>query len=234
MQTTRASARLPQRLWLLAAALLLAACASTQIASTWRDPEDRRGPVKKLIVFAAVKDDAIRRLAENRAVQSLPRGTVGVPSYTLFEKPEMDVDKVKARLAKEGFDAALISRLVSVDRAQNYVPPQTHIVQPFPFYAYRPYYRSFYGFYPEAYAYTTPGYVTETQRYVVETLLYRLPEGKPVWSAVSETVNPDSKIALVNEVVRAVEQELRARGLLAEQSAGGGSAARDGTEQRVQ
>jgi hypothetical protein len=212
MSTVRSAARVAY----LLVSLLAAGCASTQIASSWRDPADKGGAVKKVVVFVAAQDDAIRRLAENRAVQSLPRGTVGVPSYTLFEKPETDVDKVKARLAKEGFDGALISRLVSHDRSEAYVPPQTHIVQPYPFYTYRPYYRSFYGYYPEAYAYTTPGYVSETQRYLVETLLYRLPEGKPVWSAVSETVNPDSKIALVNEIVRVVTQQLRTQGLLAE------------------
>lgn len=202
--------------WLFAVAALLAACASTHVASTWRDPQDKAGPVTKLIVFAAAKDDAIRRLAENRAVQSLPPGTVGVPSYTLFEKLDPDEAKIKERLKKEGFDGALVSRVASVDRNQEYVPPQTHIVQPYYGYAYSPYYRSFYSYYPYAQSYTTPGYVTETTRYVVETLLYRLPDGKPVWSAVSETVNPNSSIAMVNEIVRLVGEELRRNKLLRE------------------
>jgi len=202
--------------WLFALTALLAACASTHVASTWRDPDDKGAPVTKLIVFAAAKDDAIRRLAENRAVQTLPRGTVGVPSYTLFEQFDPDETKVKERLRKEGFDGALVSRLVSIDRNKDYIPPQTHIVQPYPGYAYAPYYRSFYGYYPQAYAYTTPGYMTENTRYVVETLLYRLPDGKPVWSAVSETVNPDSTIAMVNEVVRLLGDELRKNSLLRE------------------
>lgn len=202
--------------WLIALTALLAACASTHVASTWRDAEDKAAPVTKLIVFAAAKDDAIRRLAENRAVQSLPRGTVGVPSYTLFEKLDPDEAKIRERLIKEGFDGALVSRLVSIDRNKDYVPPQTHIVQPYPGYGYLPYYRSFYWYYPQAYAYTTPGYVTENTRYVVETLLYRLPDGKPVWSAVSETVNPNSTIAMVNEIVRLVGDELRKNKLLRE------------------
>jgi hypothetical protein len=202
--------------WPLVLAALLAACSTTHVASTWRDTDDKAGPVTKLIVFAAAKDDAIRRLAENRAVQSLPRGTAGVPSYTMFEKLDPDEAKIKERLKKDGFDGALVSRLVSVDRNKEYIPPQSHIVQPYMGYNYSPYYRSFYSYYPYAYGYTTPGYMTETTRYVVETLLYRLPDGKPVWSAVSETVNPDSSIAMVNEIVRMVGDELRKNRLLRE------------------
>ncbi len=203
----------------LAAAILAAGCASTHIASTWKDPDDKGGPVKKMLVMVINPDEAIRKLAENRAVQTMPRGTVGVASYTMFDKPDPDPEKIKAKLTKEGFDAVLVSRLVSHDKTQTYVPPQTYLAPSYlPPYGYpaAPYYRSFYGYYPYAYNYyTTPGYTTETQRILVETLLYRLPDGKPVWSAVSETVNPESKIVLVNEILRIVGQELRKQGLIA-------------------
>jgi hypothetical protein len=199
----------------LAALLLLSACASTEIASSWRDPEDKGGPIRKLIVFAATSDDAVRRLAETQAVQNLPPGTKGVPSFTLFDKPEKDIEKIRARLTLDGFDGALISRLASYDSSETYVPPQTHIAQPYPFFRYSPHYGSFFRYYPYAYTYVSPGYVAQTRRYAVETLLYRLPEGKPVWSAVSETINPESKLVLVSEVVRAVTQELEKAKLLA-------------------
>jgi len=212
-----ARARTARRLLLaLATLLILGGCASTQLASTWKDPNDKAVPMKRIAIFAATSDDAIRRLAETRAVHSLPPGTTGVPSFTLFDKPEKDVDKVKARLIKEGFDGALISHLVSYDKSETYVPPQVQIAQPYPAYAYSPYYRSFYHYYPYAYTYVTPGYVAQTKRYLVESLLYRLPDGKPIWSAVSETVNPESKIVLVNEIVRVVTDELRKQKLLVE------------------
>lgn len=214
MQTT-STGRIAARALLASAFLLIAGCASTHAPSSWRDPTDKAGPVKKIVVFVATPDDAVRRLAETRAVQSLPSGTVGVPSFTLFDKPETNVEKVKARLTKEGFDAALIARLVSHDSTRSYVPPETQIVQPYPFRAYAPYYRSFYAYYPQAYTFTTPRYLSEGLRYIVETLLYRLPEGKPVWSAVSDTVNPDSDIVLVDQVVRAVRRDLPREGVIA-------------------
>jgi hypothetical protein len=203
-------------LFALAVALVASGCASTRIASTWRDTNDAGGAMKKIAIFAATPDDAIRRLAETRAVQSLPTGTTGVPGFTLFDQPEKDIDRLKARLTAEGFNGALISRLVSHDKTETYIPPQVHIAPPYPDTALLPYYRSFYYYYPYVYTYITPGYVALTQRYLVETLLYRLPDGKPVWSAVSESVNPESKIVLVNEIVRVITDELRKQHLLAE------------------
>jgi hypothetical protein len=203
-------------LFALAAVLIASGCVSTHIASTWRDTNDAGGAMKKIAIFAATSEDAIRRLAETRAVQSLPPATTGVPGFTLFDKPEKDIDKVKVRLTAEGFDGALISRLVSHDKNETYIPPQVHIAPTYPGSGYLPYYQSFYYYYPYAYTYVTPGYVALTQRYLVETLLYRLPDGKPVWSAVSESVNPESKIVLVNEIVRVITDELRKQHLLAE------------------
>lgn len=54
----------------------------------------------------------------------------------------------------------------------------------------------------------------ETARILIETLVYRLPEGKPVWSGVTASVNPDSSLELVNELVRIVRAESQKQRLL--------------------
>jgi hypothetical protein len=51
---------------------------------------------------------------------------------------------------------------------------------------------------------TTPAYTVDNTTVVVETLLYRLPEGKPVWTAVSETLNPRSSAQVVEELITLV------------------------------
>ena len=74
---------------------------------------------------------------------------------------------------------------------------------------------AYYG-YAWGYAYqTVPGYVAETTTVVVEPVLYRLPEGRPVWPAVSEARNPESQAAVVEELVELVGRELHERGLIA-------------------
>lgn len=199
---------------LAAAALSLAGCASTRIASAWKDPADRGGTLKKVVVFVAVKDDAVRRFAENQAVRNPPPGTAVVAGHTLFDKPEPDMKRMRARLVQEGFDGALVARLVSVDKTQTYHPPEVQFAPFGPWPVYSPSYHSFYWYYPYAYTYMTPGHTTVTTRVLVETVLYRLPEGKPVWSAASETVNPDSTLDLVDELIDVLTKRLRREGLV--------------------
>lgn len=203
------------RLILLLLALAAAGCETTRMASTWKDPEFARAPLKKIAVFVINPDQNVRRFAEDHAVRNMPAGTVALPSYRLFDKPDVNIDQVKARLAKEGFDAALVVRQISVDKSQSYVPPQTYIIPVGP--GVPPgYYGSFWGFYPYAWAhtYTTPGYTAEFTKVIVESLVYHLPEGKPIWSGVSETTNPDSTLQLVQEIVRVVREKLQQDGLL--------------------
>ena len=125
---------------------------------------------------------ALKQMAENRAVQSLPPGVGAVAGHRLALSPDLEVDAIRAQLVHGGYDAALVSRLVSVDTSTTVVPTQTHFMTDPGFWGVGPRYRSFYSIYP--YAYTTPAYAVEDTRVIVETLLYRLPEGRPVWTAV--------------------------------------------------
>ncbi len=203
------------RLLLMAlATALLSACASTTIRNSWIDPIDTAGPPKKLAVFVAVTDDNVRRMAEDLTVRSLPPEVGAVPAYTLALDPALPEDALRERLAPMGFDAALVSRLVSDDTTEQYVPPQTQFMPDPLFIGLRPYHRSFYAYYPVAYTYTTPGYTATTRHVVVDTVLYRLPAGKPVWSALTESVNPESSVQLVEELIDTLSDEMRDRGLL--------------------
>lgn len=196
-------------------AALIAACASTRLSSVWKDEAYRAGPMARIAVLVVDQDEATRRYAEDEAVRSLPPGTAGVPSYRLFDRQEPDIAKVKARLAAEGFDGVLVGRLARTDKRKTYVPPQVHVL-PGPFVGV-PYYRSFYRFYGYAWndVYASPGYTVETTRVIVETLVYALPEGRLVWSAVSETVDPDSTAELLAQLVKVVRGRLQRDGLIA-------------------
>lgn len=200
----------------IAVTLLLGACASTTLTSSWKNPEYSGPPLTKIAVFVLAKDENIRRFAEDQMVQKMPKGAVGVAGYRMFDKPEEDKEKVRARLVKEGFDGALVSRLVAMDKAQTYVPPQTYVAPVGPYGGVRPYYGSFYGYYGSAYstAYTTPGYTVETTTVVVETMLYKLSDDKPVWSGTTQTLNPQSKPEMVQAITDLVETELNKKGVV--------------------
>ena len=203
-------------------ATLLAGCASTELKSTWRSPDDQGAPIAKVAVLMLAADDNLRRFAEDQAVRSLPTSTRGVAGYTLFDKPEADVGKLKDKLNQQGFDAILITRTVSVDKTQTQVPPSTQLVPTGPMLL--PTTRqstdgkTLETYYSHAWGYTyqtTPGYTAKTTTIVVESVLYRLPQGTAVWSAVTETRNPNSKADMVQDLVQLIEKELAKEGFIA-------------------
>lgn len=209
---------------LLCLALVLSACASTKLRSSWTAPEFKGPPVKKVAIFMLHKDENLRRFAEDQAARSFPRGTQVVQSYRLFDKPEQNLDKIKEGLSKEGFDGVLMARTISVDRTQEYVPPQTVSVPTGPIlvgptFSTNDKTKNLDVFYTYVWGntyQTLPGYTADVTTVIVETVLYRLPTGEALWSGVSETRNPHSQAEMVQDLVELVEKQLSKGGLIAE------------------
>ena len=195
----------------------LGACASTSLISSWESPDYRGGPLKKLAVFVMAKDDGVRRFAEDQMVQKMPAGTTATAGYALFAKPEEDREKVRSALVGHGYDGVLVSRLVSVDKSQTYVPPQASFVRTGPSYlGSMPYYGNFGGYYGHGYVlmHTTPGYTIENTTVVVETVLYKLPDDKPIWTATTRTLDPRSRTEMIEAIAQLVEAEMQKKGFI--------------------
>jgi len=205
-------------LWLAMTALIVLSggCATTSLTSSWDSPDYRGGPIKKLAVFVMVKDEGIRRFAEDQMVQKIPAGTQATAGHTLFDQP-VDKERVRAALVKDGYDGVLVSRLVAVDKSQYYVPPQTYFVPTAPYMGVGPYYGNFGGYYGYGYntmLTTTPGYTVENTTVVVESVLYKLPEDKPIWSATTQSIDPRSRPEMIQAMAQLVEQEMKKKGLI--------------------
>ena len=206
------------RAFLCALVLLISGCATTELKSTWRAPDDQGPAIKKVAVFMLAADENVRRFAEDQMVRSLPSGTRGTAGYTLFDKPESNIETIRGRLKEKGYDAILMARTVSVDKTQQNVPPTTQMVPTGPLLigvtdpkSLDTYYRHVWGYTYQ----TTPGYVANLTTIVIETVIYRLPGGQAVWSAISETRNPNSQAEMVQELVRLIDRQLTKDGLLA-------------------
>jgi hypothetical protein len=158
---------MPNRLilTLLAAVFLLAGCGGmSTIKTSWRDGADAAGTPRKLAVFVVVKDDNLRRMAENRVVQSLQPGIAAEAAHQLGLSPEIESPDVRKRLAQAGFDAALLARLVSVDKTQALVPAQPPFLpEPFLWRGALPLLPV-----PALYPYATTPQVIENTRVIVE------------------------------------------------------------------
>ncbi len=196
---------------------LLAGCATTSLTSSWESPDYRGGPMKKLAVFVMANDETMRRFAEDQMVRKMPPATAATAGYALFDKPEADREKVRAALVRDGYDGVLVSRLVSVDKSETYVPPQTNFVPMGPLVGgASPYYGNFGGYYGYGYAVmqSTPGYTVENTTVVVETILYKLPEDKPVWTGTTRTLDPRSRPDMIQAITQLVEAEMQKKGLI--------------------
>ena len=195
---------------LLAAALLAAiagGCASTEIVSAWRDPGLARVPFRKVLVVFQHPDAALRRQAEMTMAADIPNA---VPAHAIFSDEDVrDIERVKGRVRQEGFDSAVIMRVVSVDREVSYVPGRVYAVPG--------HYHGFYGYWGYGWrSVYEPGYMRADRVVTIATNVYSVADDKLVWASQSETFNPGSLRNAVHEVVRvtsrATGDALRARG----------------------
>jgi hypothetical protein len=188
-------------------AALAAGCASTQITSSWSDQDLGRVPFKKVLVVFQHSDPQLRRVLERRMASDVPNS---VPAHAIFSDEEVrDLDKVRARVREQGFDSAVIMRLVGVDRSVSYHPGMVYMVPS--------YYRRFYGYW--GYGWSTvyePGYYRADRVVNISTNVYSVTDDKLVWASQSETFNPVNLREAVDEVLRvtskATGEVLKARG----------------------
>jgi hypothetical protein len=180
---------------------LAAACASTKLTSTWRDPAIGPLQFRKVVGIALTADATLRRLAEDEFVRAVG-ATQGVAGYTLIPDDELrDRERARARLEAAGVDGAVVFRLASVEQRERWVPPTT--------------YGTMWGYWgqvgPMVYE---PGYLATDQYVQVETAAYSVSDARLVWAGRSQTINPSSAEDLIDDVVRVSVEALRAEQLI--------------------
>jgi len=163
------------------AALIITACATTNLTSDWKDQSYQRQP-RKIMVIGVTKKPINKRIFEDEFVRQLKaRGTDAVASYTVMpDTKQGDNAVIAAKMKEQDADAVLISRLASKKTVQTYVPGNVY---------YPP---ANYGTWRDYYGYGsqvvyTPGYMAEDEYALMETNLYDTGNGTLIWSATSET-----------------------------------------------
>jgi len=188
--------------YLLALAMLLAACATTQLNAVWKDPAYHARPAK-IMVIGVAKNPINRRLFEDEFVAQIKaQGTEAIASYTVLpDRQQDDHETIAAKVKELGADALLITRLVSKKIVQTYVPPTPY----FP----PPYYGSWPDYYGYGYRYMyTPGYIAEDEYAVIESNLYDAKSDKLIWAASSETGISDSDVSLIHGYIEVMVKSM--------------------------
>ena len=193
---------------LLLGAMLLTACAATQLTAVWKDASYMGHPTKVMVIGVA-KNPLNRRLFEDEfVVQLKSHGVDGVASYTvLTDKLQDDQEAIEAKVKELGADSVLITRLVSKKIVQSYVPGRAY---------YPP---SYYGTWPDYYGYGyrylySPGYITNDEYAVIETNLYETVTDKLIWAASSETLMMESNQSMIKSYISIMVNSMVGHGLL--------------------
>jgi hypothetical protein len=193
---------------LILVSMLLAACASTQLNSVWKDPSYQTRPAKVMVV-AVAKNSINRRVFEDEFVQQhQSRRTTAIARYTILpDKQQGDQEVIAKKVAELGADTVLITRLISKKTVQVYVPGTPYYPPPF--------YNSWPDYYGYGYHYmSTPGYIAEDEYAVMETNLYEAKSNKLIWAASSETGINGSDQNMIQGYVKVMVKNMIGLGLL--------------------
>jgi hypothetical protein len=182
-------------------AIMLSSCSSTHVVTRWQDPATSHLVFTKVLTLVIGGDQSLVRAGEDDLCRQVKRVPCKPAYLAMPDAMRDDIPAAKALVRKEGFDGALVFRVVSDREKVTYVPP-----------SYGPTFWGYYG-YGRTHAYN-PGTYRTDQLVRVETSIYSIAQDKLLWVGTTETVNPKSLSTLVEEVSKAVRQELEREGAI--------------------
>ncbi|MDI9363904.1 MAG: hypothetical protein QM541_03060 [Flavobacterium sp.] len=198
-----------RRYFLLTGLVLLAACSSTKIVSSWHEPNKTITitNLNKVLVVALFKNETTKHKVEDEMVSYLVGKGVVSYNYLNDNFNKKNEDAIRKAIKADGFDGAITMRLIDVDKEQVYTPENTSL--------YPKYYRIFSGYYFRTWGYSyTPGYYTTTKTYTIETNVYSIKEDKIIWSALTETTDPKGIDQMTEKIASLVYKKMQHEGFV--------------------
>lgn len=214
---------------------VLESCSSsataTKITGSWKDPE--AGVYKDVFVAVLTKNKQARATLELDISRQLKKtGTKVTGSLALFPHTEEveTAEQKKAAVEKIqslGHDAIMTVTLIKKTEESRYIPGTTSYAPTNLGYGtgYTPAtggapltgtYGAFGGYYVNGSSvYTTPGYYEKDKTYFMESRVFDTRTAKLVWSAQSETFNPDDLATASSGFSLVMVEALKKAGLVA-------------------
>ncbi|WP_143307216.1 hypothetical protein [Chitinophaga vietnamensis] len=201
---------------LLLAAMLLAACSSTSLISTWKEPGLPPQKFSKVLVLgmAGAKDREIRESLENAMSQQLTASGIQAATATATFGPKafegLSETEAVSQVSDKGFDGVMILSMLDKNKEKYYSPGRMSYT---PFAVIRshwyPYYRVIYD---RTY---TPGYYSTSVDYTLEANLYSVKGQTLDYSAQGKTFDPSNASALATSFSKAVVADMQKQGVVA-------------------
>jgi hypothetical protein len=189
--------------------LLINSCSSTQIISSWRDPNKQinAGDWNKVLVVALLRNETNRRRAEDEMVKYLDGKGITSYSYLGENFNPKNEEALRNKINNDGFDAAITMRLIDVDKEKIYTPEQ-HYMYPIYYQDFGRYYYRSWGYY------ITPDYYMLTKKFIIETVIYSIPDDKIIWLGITETYDPGGVEKLTDEIACAIHKKMLQEGFI--------------------
>jgi hypothetical protein len=190
------------------AVLGIVACGTTQLVDVWADPAYRAAPLHRILVVAMRRDQVTRRMWEDAIVRALTgkrgAGTAAAASYELFPTDVPDTMAIRRKIGAEGFDGVLLIAKADTGTVNKEVPGYTTSE---PVTVDGRWWSSYGTHYEDVYH---PGYTeTDTLVSVRTNLLLTQNDGRLVWSATSESLDPVSPDQFRHSVADGVADQLK-------------------------
>ncbi len=174
-------------------------CASTTVTGVWSDENYKQTPIQSIMVIGVAENVRNRNIFESdMAAEFEKRGVKAIPSAKVLGDQEITKENVVQAAEKSQVQTVLVTRLVGTKQEQVYHPPTSYGVPD-------PYYRRWDSYYPHMYDYAyTPGYMATYTNVVLETSVFAVKERSLIWSAASETFEPQN----INEEIKKLSEIL--------------------------
>ncbi|MCU0420094.1 MAG: hypothetical protein MUC38_10630 [Cyclobacteriaceae bacterium] len=194
----------------IAGMLTLAACGTvSMLQNHWFDPSSaiRYRDFQKVLVVAFVGNETGRRTTEAQVAQALGRlNSVPSHTYPMGNAIVSNGELVKSDLLKNGFDGALIIRLIDKQKEERWIPGS---IQPMPMMVHPGVnawgMHGFGAMWASGWnTWNNPGHMVVDKTYFYEVNLYDLQKDNIRWSGITSTMNPTNfvdKIASISETV---------------------------------
>lgn len=183
----------------LLSGLVACSTSSPKLTMKWKDPSVQELRFEKVITVAVSPDPKWREIVEDE-LSILVRNAL--PAYSIIPEGEVrNVELAKRLIKSNGFDGAVVLRLVGVDE-------QTTEVTTTPV-AWGGYYGSMWGYWGAAWpAAYDPGYLTTERYQVVEILIYRVADEKLLWGGRTSSLESSAVRSTTDKIVEEVRDEL--------------------------
>ena len=188
--------------------LIISACTSTHLTSSWKEPGKvvNIEKLNKVLVVALFKNETNRREAEDEMANYLQGKGIASYNYLNDSFDPKNADALRDKIRAAGFDAAVTMRLIDVDKEKVYTPGNT---------SYPIYNRNFSGYYSRNWpSYSTPGYYSTTKIFTVETNIYSIKEDKIIWTGLTKTTDPEGVDKMMKEIVKVVYNKMLKEGFI--------------------